>query len=281
MKVSACTFIRNNFDGAFCVFESMASLLPFVDDMHVLDLGSTDGTLGVLEDITKYNKRVHLHHSQFSHVDAAAFADAANDCIKLATHDVVLFWQADEIWHEDLLRLMRQLFEDGCDDLSFWRYQLRENFQAMKWFPHPVHRVGRKDRFNFVNDGMNSDRTFDARLASTYGMEYFPQWGTMDPLEIPVNEMICDVGQMGGFRDNIPMRRALHAPMWHEDSKIEGLWPDDWLAREYRNDNWVKPTTPFDIPYIMEHHVGRVSYGLNAEVLEALKADETEGLLYE
>jgi len=275
--VSGCTFIRDTIVGAFCLFESMASLLPFVDDMCILDLGSTDGTWELLCDIAAANMRVTVIKGQFSRTDASAFADAANDCIALGNHDNVLFWQADEIWHEKLLARMGEHFERGEFDLSFWRYQLRDNFQRMKWFPHPVHRVGnRKDgKFNFVNDGMNSDRTWDAKLCAEHDGGWFLKWGGMDPLTIPVRDMIMDVSLVGGFRDNIVRRRALHAPMWHESSDIEGKNPGQWHQRALQDPIWTKQDTPYNIPRIMRWHVGRVTYDVRPDLIDALKNDST------
>jgi hypothetical protein len=40
-NLSGCVFIRNTFNGAFCLFESMHQLLPLCDEFIVMDLGST------------------------------------------------------------------------------------------------------------------------------------------------------------------------------------------------------------------------------------------------
>lgn len=279
MSISAVTFIKDTFKGAFCLFESMASLLPYVDEMVIMDLGSTDGTQDALRAISMANTRIRTFVSQFTREDASAFADAANEAVSRAQYSDVLFWQADEIWHENLLERMASYFQEGHYDLSFWRYQLRDNFQRMKWFPHPVHRVGPKSDFMFVNDGMNTDRTWSAKLCSVYDGGWFTKWGQMPELEIPVKDMILDVSLVGGFRDNIPDRRRLHAPMWHEQPTIEGTPIPEWIERENGNPDWTKTESPFDIPKIMTRHVGRTVYKLDADILEALKADKTKELL--
>ena len=75
--------------------------------------------------------------------------------------------------------------------MSFWRIQYKENWQVITWYPHIVHRVGKKNDFHFATegegkntDGMNSDRYMDATLCSTYGGEYFMEWGKMSADEI-------------------------------------------------------------------------------------------------
>jgi len=281
-NISASTFIRDTYRGAFCLFESMASLLPFVDDMTIIDVGSTDGTLETLRDIASSNPRIKIRTSRFSRIDASAFADIANECVSSWSHEVGMFWQADEIWHQDLLRIMDAKLASGSDDMIFWRYQLKNNFQRMKWPPHPVHRVGRKDNFKFVDDGMNSNRVWDAKICSTYDCGWFTKWGSDfadDYTRLPTNEMILDVSAIGGFIENIVGKRKLHAPMWHEKPNVEGVPVDKWYQSEKNNPEWRQTTTSFNIPEIMRWHVSRPTYDLRQELLDALKNDNTEELI--
>jgi glycosyltransferase involved in cell wall biosynthesis len=276
-NLSACCFIRDTFEGAFCLWESMASLLPFADEFIVRDLGSTDGTLEALQEIAASNPKVKVQQGGFPVIDAGAFATLANELIASCQHDRVLYFQADEIWHEDLLGLMRQRFDAGQFDLSFWRIQYRDNFQRVKWFPHLVHRVGTRGNFHFDGDGMNTNRTWDAKICSDYGGEFFPRWGEMgqDGVKPYVNQMILDVSLVGGFRDNIAERRRKHAPFWHEEALIEGKPADQWQAEAEANPDWTRETSPYNLPRIMRYHVGKTLYTLRADLLDALKSDRT------
>ena len=266
--------------GAFCTFESLHQLLPLCDEVLIMDLGSTDGTLEALQDIAYHNPKVKLIPGEFSYTDAGVFASLANDLMALCSNDRVLYWQSDEIWHEDLVQLMRQRFDNGEFDLSFWRIQYRDNFQKVKWFPHLVHRAGirgnhlneGKNNFEFVGDGMNTTRSWDAKICSSYGGEYFPRWGDMgqDGIKPYVNEMITDISLVGGFRDNIPDRRRMHAPFWHEEPTIEGKQESQWYAEALGNDDWTRPESPYNLPDILKWHVGRVKYELRRELLEQL-----------
>lgn len=310
-NLSACVFIRDTFKGAFCLFEGMATFLPLVDEFVVMDLGSTDGTYEVLREISIANPKIKLVNGSFPEVDAAAFATLANDLIALCENDNVLYYQSDEIWHECLLGMMKERFEQGDFDLSFWRIQYRENFQKVKWFPYPVHRVGHKDSFNFVGDGMNSDRYLDAKMCSTYNGGWFSKWGEkfkdeprslslnemnldvtdtlslVDNLEgssalpqnmLPTKEMILDVSLVGAFLENIPERRRMHTPFWHEPatnmpSDENNMLITEWIEKERKNPNWFKKTSPFKVPRIMEWHLGKMKYELRPELLQALKDD--------
>lgn len=287
-NLSTCVFIRNNFDGAFCLFESMATLLPITDEFIVMDLGSTDGTLAILQDVAAHNPKVKLLQGDWPEIDAAAFATLANDLVALCKHGRVLYYQADEIWHEDLLALTEQALEAGSSDLSFWRVQYKRNFQDIGWYPHPVHRIGLRDNFHFNGDGMNTNRVFDAQLCSTYGGEFFTRWGQMDAATLNgyTHEMIMDVSQIGGFRDNIIGRRKLHAPMWHEsEDRISSTEPgtstadkisaSEWQRLAEANPDWTRAESPFNLPAIMRWHVGRTRYELRLDLLEAIKRDRT------
>ncbi len=278
-NLSVCVFIRDTFKGAFCLFESMAALLPLADEFIVMDLGSTDGTLEILQEIEEANFTVKLVQGEFYKTDANVFATLANDLVAMCGNNNVLYYQSDEIWHENLVHLMRQEFEQGNFDLKFWRVQLRENFQRIKWFPHFVHRVGHKNDFNFVGDGMNTDRYLEPKLCSTINGGMFPKWGDEykdKASELPLNEMIMDVSLVGAFLENIPERRRMHTPFWNEPitsmpSDEDGLSIDEWMARERGNNNWSKQKTPFNIPSIMHYHLGKPRYTLRPGLLQALK----------
>ena len=297
-NLSACCFIRNTFTGAFMLPESMTQLLPLVDEMIIVDYGSTDDTREFLKEVSFHNKKVkiYLEHSfpldENGQLDASVFAKIANDLVSLCSNDRILYWQSDEIWHEDLVRLMRQRFEQGDFDLSFWRIQYANNFQYVKWFPHLVHRVSikgsnlseNKNNFEFTGDGMNTDRVWDAKICSNFGGEMFPKWGELGQQGIVpyTHEMITDISLIGAFRDNIGDRRRMHAPFWHEeptipfftyvDGKVNqvSLPESEWYARMNDNPDWTKTESPYNLPDILKWHVGRVKYELRQELLEQL-----------
>jgi len=289
--ISGCVFIRNCFVGAFCAFESMASMLPFVDEFVVLDLGSTDGTLHYLRMIADANPKVRLEHGTFPKIDAGAFATLANDLVGMCSNEAVWYCQADEIPHQGLLRFVDEAFARGEFDWTFWRIQYHNNFQYVKWFPHLVHRVGIKGQFKFNGDGMSTSRTWEARLCSDYNGGYFTQWGEMgqEGIKPYVDNMIMDVSLLGGFRDNIIERRAKHAPFWHEEPTVPYFDPQTyqqasvpasaWAERAMSDPDWTRAESPYNLPPIMRWHVGRTKYELRPEILDALKNNTTEALI--
>lgn len=297
-NLSACCFTRNTFKGAFMLPETIAQFLHLADEILIMDLGSDDGTLEFLKEIS-VNPKIKLVSGSFYKTDANVFATLANDLIAMCQNDRVLYWQSDEIWHEDLLRLMAERFQQGDFDLSFWRIQYANNFQYVKWFPHLVHRVGTKgnhfnegkNNFEFNGDGMNTTRSWDARICSNFGGEMFPKWGELgqEGIKPYVNEMITDVSLLGGFRDNIVERRAMHAPFWHEEPTIPYFDKQtkqqlhrpasQWLREAVIDEDWTKPTSPYNLPHILKWHVGRTRYELRPELLEAIKRDDARAII--
>ncbi len=294
-KISVCCYVKNNDSCGFGLWESMASLIPFADEYIILDCGSSDGTLETLKDLAVKNPKIRLEQGSLTvedgSADARAFATKANDLVAMAKNDLVLYHQADEIWHDDLLTIMRSDLVNlaggvpaDWNGMSFWRYQLTENLQVIKWWPHLVNRLDRKERMNFVGDGMNTDRALKCDFVAGY-KEFVVGDGDPDPWqinfrgnpsELPTNHMILDISATGMFVENIVTKRHAHAPYWHEspdtirfiDGSTRSL--QQWMGEQYKNPNWFKSTTPFDVPSIIKELVGKDRYFARDSVLQQI-----------
>ncbi len=289
MKVSACTIIKNAFNG-YCLFEAMASLLPYVDEMIVLDMGSTDGTWTILQNIATENSKVRTHQRKYPWHSATELADAQTKVVNTCEHDKILFFQADEVWHEDLLILLPDIFEnEESPDVGFWRVQLKENFQEMKWVPHIVHRIGTKNSLVFEGNSMNpigfeQPPTFPVHPLNLYQdrLEWSrEEWEYIHPYGFDFSTFILDISKNGAFLENIPERSRDHAPLWNEQPNVDGIEIDEWLDMQSANDNWIETRSNFEIPKILEYHIGKSSYILREKLLAALIENTTEKFLYD
>jgi hypothetical protein len=252
-----------------------------IKEFVVLDMGSNDSTRQVLEQIAYANPRVRIEHGNWSRIDAGAFADVANECVDLCDTPNVLFYQADEIWHPNLLPQIESWWNSGIFELSFWRIQLKKNFQEIKWWPHLIHRCVVKGRSTYIGDGMNTDRTWDARLCSAFDGGWMQRWFTdfeKRPEELPWSEFVFDVH--ASFDKNMVGWRKLHAPFWHEDKNtIEGLPKEQWLKELEADPRLDLTEAPYTLPPILEGCVGMGFYKLRGELLDALKCDVTKPIV--
>ena len=280
-KVSACVFVKDSIENPFMLWESMHQLIALVDEYVVMDLGSTDGTLEALKVLAGKNPKIRLEHGVFDlSRREKVFADLANQLVGMASHDLVLHHQADEIFHETLverlgdeLSALRKGIPQDFRGLSFWRIQLENNFQKVKWYPHLINHFDIKGRLNYIGDGMSTGRTHDAKILSDYPSQDWQASYKANPERLPMSQMILDVSMTGGFLDQIPERRRKHAPIWGENPEVIYLHGhavnlQSWYEQEQKNPEWTAQVSGFDLPAIMRYHVGKKRYVLRQEILD-------------
>ena len=103
MKISACYIVKNE---ANTLPESLASVADAVDELVVVDTGSTDGTRAVAE---KYGAKIVDFPWQ------GDFAAARNRAIDNASGDWILFLDADEYFTPETRGNLRQTIEHFAD----------------------------------------------------------------------------------------------------------------------------------------------------------------------
>lgn len=302
LNVTGTTFIRNAFDGGFPLFESMATVLSLVDSFILVDMGSTDGTLETCQEIAKHNNRITIHQHKWSNPnDASAFADVANDCVNLCPTENVTYYQADEIFHQKLIRDMREQYQNGIYEMTFERIQLSRGWQVIKWLPHCVCRSLKKGKRTFVGDGMSvgdtggclhmcpfptvdwhefSGRPHHGRAFPWHQPQPGLEFSGNDPKALnrvmaevfPWESFLFDTSSC--FRDSQVSKKALHAPFWRENPNIiDGKHKTVWQAEADADCDWMADSCPFPLPKICEGLVGMTKYSLRDNVRLALMKD--------
>ena len=126
MKISLCTFVKNETDW---IEQMLRSVVGLVDEINVLDTGSTDGTKDIVCQL--------LVSKEFKNIDFAVaeceftdFADIRKKCFDMATMDRVLMLDADETINKYEFDLWREVailpHHDGM-------YMTRRNWHPAGW----------------------------------------------------------------------------------------------------------------------------------------------------
>jgi len=239
MKISGFSFGHNLIESGYPIVESIWSILDWVDELVVVDMESTDGTKKLLE---KLGAKV--IDGKWGNKAGETLADAHrlnNSC----TGDIILHFEADEVWDENLIWEVSNLIEQGHQNLAVYRIQLEQNFQRCRWYPELVHRVF--PRGSIIKEGHTTNKHNDAKIV---------------PMEIG---MVWDCTNC--FRDNYLVGIKNKAELWNEQptyryTPIHFTHPietKNWMDI-LQGDHWEWTETPFKIPKILKPLVGKTKY---------------------
>ena len=121
--------------------ESVASYLPYVDKIVIVDLGSTDGTYEILQQCAQ-NDRIEVYSRPWDLASGpSALKTAWEHHREFCAGADVLHIEADEVLDSALGKSIQRLHNSGCDDLRIIRYQVEQNFQRIRWGGTPCHRL--------------------------------------------------------------------------------------------------------------------------------------------
>ena len=94
MKISAGVVARNE---VFTLYESVTSILPFVDEVLIVEDCSIDGTNLIAKELCSKNPKIKLH----SVGPSARLSDAKNWIDENSSFDYIVWWDADFIAYGD------------------------------------------------------------------------------------------------------------------------------------------------------------------------------------
>lgn len=237
--ISGFTFVHNAIDGGYPIEQAIESVRPYVDEIVVADMQSTDGTRDLL-----FDTRV------ISGVWDRKAGETLANAHRLHTKcrgDIIVHFEADEIWDPVLLQAALGYVSEGRQDIAVYRLQLEQNFQRCRWYPEPVHRIFPKG--SVVKEGHTTDRHNEAYVIR-------PEWGYLwDITNCFKNQWLNRIKQQAELRGEFPnyLRVPLHTTgtNWLSD----GVQIEEFLNQEH----WDWNRSPFDLPDILLPLVGNAS----------------------
>ncbi len=256
--ISAFTFIHNAIDSGYPIVEAIRAVQPYVDEVVVVDMESTDETREILEKLKEepFREREEPEYRGFPSVkilngkwgnQAGETLKAAHSMYAQCSGDVIVHFEADEVYDDLLIqRIISHIHASKLDNcyLAVHRLQIEQNFQRCRWYPRPVHRIWPKKDL-VIKDGETTDQHDKCYILG------------------PGNGYLWDITNC--FRDNWLFRIAKQAELRSEMQNP--LMTDEHVLGNHRfssdrfNDpHWTWQTTPFNIPDILRPLVGMVKY---------------------
>lgn len=259
MKASAFSFCHNCLIGGLPLVEAVEAVRPYVDDIVIVDLESTDQTPLLLNRLG-----VRVIKSPWGWPWPGNPRDTLNHAFEFHTecrHDTIIFFEADEVFDDRLLRRVSEEVGQGHNNLAVWRLQLEANFQRTRWYPIPVHRIFPKGKGSYVQHPTNC----------------CPDETNVLP---PSAGFLWDCSN--NFRDNWFGRKQIQSELWGEPRPL--MVPEHFthpveisrVEEEVRlgEAHWLWTETPFAVPQILRPLVGVTDYAHSGRVKALLEGEQ-------
>lgn len=268
IKVSGFTFGYNLIESGYPIVEAILAVVPYVDEVVYLDMGSTDKTVEVLKGLDVGTPlRVVIRQIWQPGAAGKVLEKAHKRHGDLCEGDITLHFEADEVWDDTLLQtVISEINDADLYDIAVPRIQIRENFQRVSWYPCPdqyVHRVFPTGSVEKV--GHTTDQHMDD-----------PE--SVFPIEIGVGYLWDCASTNPG---NYITRSRNQSALWGHDPVVYRMVPHHFLvdakttknlieAEEYLQEpHWRYPDTPFLLPSLLYRQLGREVYDPLAPDVEA------------
>lgn len=259
MKLSGFTFIHNAVEAGYPIVEAISMVVPFVDEVVVVDMESTDRTVELL----KNSLPQRFGGAPFLRIVPGKWEPGtAGECLKKAhaqyrecEGDVVVHFEADEVYDYRLMQAVDATIKSQVWNIAVPRLQIEQNFQRVRWYPEYVHRVFPNTPDYYTKDGHTTVHHNISRG---------------DMFEMPVEKgFLWDVTNC--FRDNCIQRFKNQAELWGHEPSYKFTWHhsnfeaarlDLYEAQDYLQEpHWTWKSSPFKLPSLLERLVGVTSYG--------------------
>jgi len=240
--ISGFTFIHNAINAGIPIRESINAVLPYVDELVVIDAESNDGTRELLETL---DVRI---------IDAEWGTDGGETLARLhamhveCKHDTILHFEADEVFDESIVSHLKPNaeFYKNC---MVWRLQIEQNFQRIRWYPELVHRVFPKGSVKKVGHTTDFNDGF-----------IFPDGFLWDVTNCFRDNWIDRIEQQAELRkDTETIGLEYRMVALHSNDGFETFTKEEAIER-LKQPHWTWKETPLNIPDILKPLVGVTRY---------------------
>ena len=239
--ISGFTWVHDGISGGYPFVEAISAVRPYVDEVVAVDAESTDDTRRVLDKLCET-----VLTSPWSGRDTSSNAFLKHlEC----KGDTIIFFEADEVYDEGLLKEIVWYLARGASHLAVYRLQLEQNFQRCREYPIPVHRIFPKGQGTYHLHPTIYPKNLNVQIIPAAGNGYL--WD-------------CS----GNFRDNWVQRKRNQSQIWGDPRHlmVSGHFAEPNEISEVREmimldePHWTWTETPFKIPQILRKHLGQTKY---------------------
>lgn len=241
--LSGFTFIHNGIEGGYPFIEAIYSVWPFLDEIVVIDADSDDGTLDVL---LQMGDKVRVIDARWGNRAGETLArlHAMNE---LCRGDVIVHFEADEVWDPNLLGVVTYQIRYGQGrDFVVYRIQVEQNFQRVRWYPWPVHRVFPRGSVKKIGESTN--RHGQAMVVSA---DHGLLWDCTNCFR---DDWLGRIKNQSILRNQEALNLLAVPNHANGPNRVDDI--DQFLAQPH----WTYTTSPLALPDILRPLVGRTSY---------------------
>lgn len=102
MTLGAFMIIKNGIKLGYPFVESIVSILPYVEEMTIVDGMSTDGTFEFLRKMREKNRKIKCFQTAWGESKTGSVMKNQTDLAKnICSKDWLIYVQADEVWHPE------------------------------------------------------------------------------------------------------------------------------------------------------------------------------------